>query len=1708
MSADEAGKKLAPVFPIVAIGASAGGLNALECFAGALPGKFAFAVVFMQHLSTKHKSLLPELLRHRRPDIDIQEISDGLTILPGKIYLCPPGKEVRIKEDAFHISAPSAGHVHLPIDEFFTDLAEDAGGRVIAVIFSGAGTDGARGVRAIRDAGGSVFVQDPSKAEFPGMPISAINAGQADAVLAPDEIAREILKLHGAVTAGAEKDITPDQFDILSRLIHEKTGYNFSHYKKSVISRRLRRRMFLKGVSSVQAYLQILAEKDPEAAGLASDLMIGVTSFFRDRLAWKALRTEVIRKLAATEEDQPVRVWTPACSTGEEAYSIAMMLRHEFGLVDRRREIQVFATDVNVRALEGAREGKYPGSIVSGVPPEYMKKYFGCSEDGLSVIVNKEIRESVVFARQDLLKDPPFSRLDLIICRNLLIYLEPEAQEKCIAVFHYALKDGGYLFLGNAESAGRNSVLFKSLGHKKCRVYQKVVTKQAAMLSLAVPFPPEPARAVPLRTMGECQQSLTEFVQQALLEKCGPAAVAVNQHYDIVYNNGPTNIYLRQPRGAPTHNLLELLPDDLRNRTRGALYRAAKEGKPVSIGGSVQADNGKKKQAVFNISKIRDNLFLIIFSDKGRASKEAETVCLGPAAVDEGVVRQLESELAATRAGLQSHIEQQKSLNEELQSSNEELQAANEELETSREELQSLNEELVTVNFQLQSKIEEEEEINNDLNNFLSSTNIPTLFLDHRFRVKRFTPAMSRLLKLIPADVGRPIVDMSQKNLGPDLISDAQEVLDHLAPIKKEIAINGNWYIRAALPYRTLDNRIEGVVITYNDVSDVKKAQESMFMLSSLVQSAEDAIISKDLNGIIRSWNIGAENVFGYTAQEAIGRNISFLIPPSHTNEEPGIINRIAKGEHIGHFESVRMRKDGTVIPVLLTFSAIKDENGSVIGVSKIAHDITERKQVEEALRNSEGGLARAQAIAHLANWEVDLRTSMVTGSAELYRLFNLERGLPLDAYIEKFHPDDRSMVVEAINSAIKEGKPYHIDYRIIPSPGEIRFVHAEGQLNIDDNGCAAGFFGTVQDITERKQAEEAFRRSQKQNEFLADLIRNSSQPIGVGYPDGRLGLVNRAFEQLTGYTAEELMSMDWINTLTPPGWREMERKKLAELERTGRSVRYEKEYIRKSVIRLPIELLVHVVAGTEGKPQYYYAFLTDITERKLVEEALRDSEARYRSLFANMLDGLAYCQMLFNDEGLPVDFIYLTVNSSFERLTGLKDVSGKKVTEAMPGIKGSSPELFEIYGRVASTGKPERFETYLKSLDKWFSIAVYSPKMDHFIAIFNNITERKQAEEALQRRKEKIEILADSARRLLSAEEPEKIVQAIAERVMRYLKCQVFFNYFVEEGKSRMHLNAYYGVPDEVAKQIEHLDFGVAVCGCAAQDGRKMVAADIPNNPDKRTGLVSSFGVKSYACHPLMYQGKTIGTLSFGACNRTHFVQEELDLMEAVTDLVAAAMARKRIENDLKNAADEKETLIKELYHRTKNNMNVIANLMFLQMNKIKDPDMKQLFKEAQNRIQSMAIVHEMLYKTRELSRLDLKEYFGQLVKYILASYKKKNIKVQYEMDSVPVSLYLALPCGLILNELLSNSIRHAFPGNRSGDIAVQLKANGSEIRLSYSDNGVGLPDDFRMEDSNSLGMRILDGLIKNQLAGNWEIIRNRGVTVNITFDMALHNE
>ncbi len=1694
-------------FPIVAIGASAGGLAPLERFLSELPGEFRFALVFMQHLSPKHKNLLPELLRSRTKGLRIAEITNNLVIAPGTLYLCPPAGEVRIRNGLFRLASRSKEHLHLPIDEFLVSLSEGLPERTIAVIFSGAGTDGARGVQAVRTSGGTVFIQDPATAEYPDMPLAAINTGQMDGVLPVEEIAREILKFNqfGPVEPPAGQFLTAADFDSLCRVVKEKTGHHFSQYKEGVIIRRVRRRMYLHGIASVREYLGMMEKTEGEAAQLASDLLIGVTSFFRDRLAWKALHLEVTRKLIASAESSPIRVWAAACASGEEAYSIAMMLQRELELANRRREIQIFATDVNDNALERARSGVYPASISADLPPDYLGAYFTSSDDGLSVTVNKEIRQQVVFARQDLLRDPPFSRMDLIMCRNLLIYLEPDAQEKCIALFHYALKKGGYLFLGNAESPGRNSPLFAALAHKKCRIYQRSDSKRARM-PLSMPFAVERPALKP-QPLPEQKLSITQFIQTALLEAHAPAAVAVNQNHDILYHNGPTNRYLRQPRGTPTQNLLELLPEKLRNRMRSTFYRASEEGKTITVRTSLMVDE-RKKQISITVSKVQDHLFLVTFREKGGVTEEAE-VSLDTAAIEETAVRQLEQELSATRDDLQSHIEQLKSLNEELESSNEELQAANEELETSREELQSLNEELTTVNSQLQTKIEEQEETNNDLNNFLASTSIPTIFLDPRLRVKRFTPAMARLITLIPSDVGRPIMDMASGNLGPDLIADARSVLDSLMPARKELAVNGVWFIRTILPYRTADNRIEGVVVTYSDVTELKSVEESLRLSEGryreLVQNANSAIIRWRADGAITFFNEYAQAFFGFGAGEIVGKHVSVLLPEKEstgTDLTSLVQDIVTYPEKYTNNVNENVCRDGRRVWMAWTNKPILDRDGQVTEILAVGVDITERKQAEEQTRHlasfpelnvnpvlevlPSGEVAYANPAARalllsaglgenrldaflpediktiLDGWDRESESAMYREVAigdrvvdeavsfvpqfKVARIYGrditkrkeTERALAesqarlaviVDTIADGFFAMDRDWRIIHVNDAAlshfgrsREGVIGRRFLEVFPEAGGTSFEREYGRAM--ETGEPVSFeaasvvsdrmmeihaypgpeYMTVifRDITERTRMQAALRESEERVRLklesiltpegdigsleLADIIDVAAIQslmddfyelahipmavidlkgkvlVGEGWQD-----ICTRFHRANPETCRHCIESDlelsagiaqgqsrlyrcknnmWDiatpiviggqhmgNVFSGQFFFEDEQPDYEVFRAQARQYGFdEKEYMAA------LDAVPHFTRESVDRGMSFFMKFSNMisqlsysniklarsmSQGEALMASLRESEGRYRSLFQNLIDAYCYCEMIFDEEGRPVDYIYLETNEAFAVMSGFEDVVGKRMTEVIPGVRESHPEMFEAYGRVAMTGRPEKFEMHFTPTDRRYSVYAYSVQKGYVAIIFDNITERKVQERRINRLARLYVMLSQVNETIVRTRNEESLFSEVCRTVAEVGSFPLVWIGLVNGRKvlpvASCGPEAAYLAEIEVGLDGE---LGKGPTGTCIRENRSVINNDFGSNPVMSPWRATALrhGFYASASFPLRRNGVTAGAFALYAREPGAFDADEVGLLESLSADISYAldsMETERLRMESEEALRMSEERFRNMFNR-----------------------------------------------------------------------------------------------------------------------------------------------------------------------------------------------
>lgn len=831
-------------FPVVGVGASAGGLEAFSGLLEAVSDTSGKAFIFVQHLDPKHESLLVDLLG-THTSLQIEQATEGLRVDPNHIYIIPPGAYLAVRKGVLHITRPSSKHgARLPFDFLLKSLAENYGPRAMAVVLSGTGADGSEGISAIKAKGGIVYAQDPSEAEYGGMPECAIDTGCVDATATVAAIG-SLLSMHTA-NPSAQSDQRDAQTAIIE-LLRATTPHDFRLYKPGTLKRRIERRMLLSSISpeKMADYLERLQQDHEERDLLAKDLLINVTSFFRDPKVFETLGTTFLPDLIAKHPaNEPLRIWVAGCSTGEEAYSFAIVFREILTALNSRIKLQVFASDVDADAVGFAREGIYPATIAADVSPERLARFF--IADGQGYRVTRELRSTVVFSVQDILSDPPFSRLDLVSCRNLLIYLGPEAQEKVIAILHFALRNDGILLLGNAETIANVEGRFEILSKDK-RIYRHLGRTGLAGVGFhmnadnLLRLPP----GIGQRSVGKRHASLAEFCEQQVLDRYAPAAVLINRNQECLYTVGPVERYLQIAAGHPTHDLLAMVAPTLRAHLRTALLAV----NPASP--SVVKPGGKIDSAPFNIEVHSvdyegEELRLVCFLD---APMRNSKVAPSPVTTDSERINELEKELQVTRSELQvainnleMSVEEQHAVNEEALSVNEEFQSTNEELLTSKEELQSLNEELTALNSQLQESLERQRTTSNDLQNVLYSTDVATLFLDMQFNIRFFTPATRALFSIIASDIGRPLSDLNSLASDTALLEDARTVLVSLDPIDREIQVGGDiWFVRRIMPYRT-DNGVEGVVITFTDISERRHAAK---LVDEAKKAAERATVAK-----------------------------------------------------------------------------------------------------------------------------------------------------------------------------------------------------------------------------------------------------------------------------------------------------------------------------------------------------------------------------------------------------------------------------------------------------------------------------------------------------------------------------------------------------------------------------------------------------------------------------------------------------------------------------------------------------------------------------------------------------------------------------------------------------------------------------------------------------------------------------------------------
>jgi two-component system, chemotaxis family, CheB/CheR fusion protein len=1115
------------LLPVVGLGASAGGIQALQAFFKAVPERPGMAFVVVLHLASDYESTLPQVLQ-RVTKMPVRQAAESQTIEADTVYVIPPGKSIECLDGRLVLRDPvplQRGR-HVAVDLFLRTLADTHGPHAAAVVLSGADSDGAIGIKRIKERGGLTVCQDPDEAEHGSMPRASIDTGMVDWVLPVADMPARLTQYFGIekqLQLPPEEPPAPQHArteeaheallrDVLA-FLRSRTARDFSVYKRATVLRRIGRRMQVNGVHDLAAYLDCLRTRPGETNALLQDLLISVTNFFRDAECFAALDAELAELVRGKGSGDPIRVWVPACATGEEAYSIAMLLADKARQLDAAPAIQIFATDLDEQAIRAAREGVYPLTIEADVSEERLRRYFARELRGYHV--RRELRELVLFAQHDLLKDAPFSRLDLVSCRNLLIYLGRAAQQRVFETVHFSLVTGGRLFLGSSESAEEAAGLF-SVVDKKHRIYAARPTARAV---LPVPAAPDgagvtlalrqraPRVPVVAASASEWAASTPAIagpprravswgeVHLKLLEAIAPPSVLVDADQNILHMSATAGRLMQFGAGEPSMNLLRVVHPALRIDLRAALLQAregAARGQAETSSVELEGKLVDVAMRVVAAREVGEELYVVTFTATPHGVRERVPEEAAGAA-PEPVARQLERELDRVKGQLRDTVEQYeasteelKANNEELQAMNEELRSATEELETSREELQSINEELVTVNQELKGKVDELALSNSDLHNLMNATEIATVFLDRNLCITRYTPPAVALFSLIATDVGRPLADLATRLDYPQLSQDANNVLARLVPVEREVGLpDGRWFLARLLPYRTMEDRIAGIVLSFIDITERKQAEEVRLWLSAVVASSTDAIISFSTDQTILSWNSGAERIFGHSAAEAIGRPLTLIAAAGRASNE--LFARLREAAPISNIEVIGRCKDGRHINVALSVSPIRNASDQVIGATAIARDITEQKRAAEALRESEERLRLlVENATEFAIFSTDLQRNVTIWNSGAQRLLGYAEAEVVGRSADIiFTDEDRAAGAPEQEMRVAVASDRAGDERWHQRKDGSRFW-ASGAMMLmrDAAGRPVGFVKILRDQTAAREAQVALERSQ------ADLLR------------------------------------------------------------------------------------------------------------------------------------------------------------------------------------------------------------------------------------------------------------------------------------------------------------------------------------------------------------------------------------------------------------------------------------------------------------------------------------------------------------------------------------------------------------------------------------------------------------------------------------------
>ena len=1094
---------------VVGIGASAGGVQALKEFFQHVPQQTGIAYVVILHLSPDFDSKLTEVLQVVAK-IPVSQVTSKVRIEPDRVYVVPPNQHLTMLEGEIAVSPNTAiEDRRAPVDIFFRTLADVYGPRGVAVILSGTGANGSMGMKRVKEFGGAALVQNPREAEFNEMVRNAIATGLVDEVLPVSQIPGRIMTYKERMS----KAFVP--VEIEQRLKHQKqdlrevltqlriqTGHDFTNYKRPTLHRRIERRINVRNVPDLGAYAALLRENPAETTALLKDLLISVTNFFRDKDAFEVIGREVLPVLLKTKTSgDQLRIWVAGCATGEEAYSLAMLCAEKTANIIDAPRIQIFATDIDEAAIAHARDALYSINDAADISPERLRRFF--DKEGDMYRIRREVREMVLFANHNLVKDPAFSNIDLVSCRNLLIYLNRSAQERVMETFHFSLNAGGILFLGLAETADAGNDLY-DVFNREHHIFRKrpVAARRLYPVPETVPaFRFEQSVKIPVRN----ETILSGDVHQRLLEQYAPPSIVVDQNYEIVHVSDSAGRYLQIRGGEPSQNLLKLVREELRLELRSALYQAAQLNAPVQVTGKLSLGNGTEtikmhvRPALEKKEQTRGYI-LVVFEAVSDAQM-SEVVVLSHKPIAHQLDEELQHLKAQLRTSNQQHeynTEELKASNEELQAMNEELRSSAEELETSKEELQSINEELRTVNQELKVNVEETTLVNNNLQNLINSVEIGTIFLDRSLRVAFFTPRSCDLFNLIPSDYGRPLSDITSRFEYGNLIKDIETVLDNLVPVEREVrTAEGRVYMMRALPYRTAEDRINGVVLTFIDLTARKKVEEELRAseerLRLLIESAKDfAIFTLDGERHVNGWNTGAQTMMGYSEQEIIGQLGDILfVPEDRVANAPEKEVKRALEHGVAENERWHLRKDGRRFYGSGTVRPLYDSRGNFLGFVKIMRDLTESKQAEDALRESEERFRAIVSQSTTGIFQADLEGKLTLVNKKLANITGYSEAELTARFIwEVTHEKDIVRNKELFRKLKDNGEAYTVEKRFMHKSGPVIWVSESVSAIRNEAGEPQSAVGVIFDITERKQLE------QQKDEFISTASHELKTPV------------------------------------------------------------------------------------------------------------------------------------------------------------------------------------------------------------------------------------------------------------------------------------------------------------------------------------------------------------------------------------------------------------------------------------------------------------------------------------------------------------------------------------------------------------------------------------------------------------------------------------